>query len=366
MSGIWGNNIKVSIFGESHGHGVGIVIDGLPGGIKLDMDYIKYEMDRRKPGKSKLTTSRKEADEVKILSGYFNGKTTGTPLCAFIENTNTRSRDYSKTKDLMRPGHADYTGYMKYNQSNDYRGGGHFSGRLTAPLVFAGSIAKQILEKNNILIGSHISSIYTQVDETFDYVNCNEELVKNLRLEEFPLIDKSKADSMKDIILRAKEEGNSVGGIVETIILNVETGIGSPFFSSIESRISSMMFSIPAIKGIEFGEGFNMAKMKGNESNDEYCIKDGEIRTYTNNNGGILGGISNGMPIVFKCAIKPTPSISMEQRTINIESKEETSLSIEGRHDPCIVPRAIPVIEAGVALTLLDMIIEKKGLEWIN
>lgn len=366
MSGVWGKNIKISIFGESHGVGVGITIDGLPGGINLDMNYIKFEMDKRRPGKSKLTTSRKEADEVEILSGYFQEKTTGTPLCAFIRNTNTKSRDYSKTKDLIRPGHGDYTGYIKYKGANDYRGGGHFSGRLTAPLVFAGTIAKQILKSNNIIVGSHIKSIYKEEDDSFDYVNCSENTLNQLQREEFPLIDKNKEQIMKDIILQAKKDQDSVGGVIETAILNIEPGLGSPFFDSIESSIASLIFSIPGVKGIEFGEGFNITALKGSQSNDEYYIKDDLIKTYSNNNGGILGGISNGMPIIFKVAIKPTPSIGLSQKTVNIKERVNSNISIVGRHDPCIVQRVIPVIESAAALCILDMMIEKKGIEWIS
>ncbi|MCT4607444.1 MAG: chorismate synthase [Marinisporobacter sp.] len=365
MSGIWGNNIKVSIFGESHGKGIGVVIDGLKGGITLNLEEINREMQRRAPGKSKLTTSRKEKDQFEILSGYFNDQTTGTPLCAVIYNTNQRSKDYEKTKSMMRPGHADYTGYVKYFGANDYRGGGHFSGRITAPLVFAGAVAKQILEKKNIWIGSHIKSIGTIEEDGFDDVNVKEKVLKELTYKEFPVIDHEKGNIMKETILKAKAELDSVGGIIETAIVNLPVGVGSPFFDSIESKLSHMLFSIPGVKGVEFGEGFSITKMKGSEANDEYFIEDGEIKTFTNNNGGILGGISNGMPIIFKVALKPTPSIGKMQRSVHIEKRENINMEIEGRHDPCIVPRAVPVVEAAAAIALLDLLVEKEGIGWM-
>lgn len=316
MGNIWGKKISLSIFGESHGEGIGIVIDGLPSGIELDLDEIQKEMDRRKPGNSPTATARKEADSVKILSGFFEGKTTGTPLCGVISNTDIKSKDYNK--NLMRPGHADFTGFVKYNGFNDYRGGGHFSGRLTAPLVFAGGIAKQILNQKGIVIKAepHIS---------------------------------------KDI-LEAKNNLDSVGGTISCCIEGVKAGLGDPFFDSIESTISSIMFSIPAVKGIEFGAGFKFADMYGSEANDEIYIDNSEVRTYTNNNGGINGGITNGMPIIFNLVIKPTPSIGKTQKTVDMEKRENTEIEVKGRHDPCIVERAVPVVEACTALAILEVI----------
>ncbi|QEK11768.1 chorismate synthase [Crassaminicella thermophila] len=365
MSGMWGDNLKLSIFGESHGKAIGIVIDGLPGGITLDTEYIYKEMQRRAPGKNKLSTPRKEKDQFEILSGYFNNKTTGTPLCAVIYNTNQRSKDYEKTKSIIRPGHADYTGYIKYKGFNDYRGGGHFSGRITAPLVFAGAIAKQILEKKDIIIGSHIKSIGEINENSFDAVNIEGGFLKEIISKDFPVMDDEKGIKMKNRILKAKEDMDSVGGIIETAIVNVPAGVGSPFFDSVESKLAQLLFSIPAVKGVEFGAGFDITRMKGSESNDEFFIEKDDIKTYTNYNGGVLGGISNGMPILFRTALKATPSIGKLQRTIDIQKRKNTEIKVEGRHDPCIVPRAVPVVEAVAAIVLLDFLIEKDGIPWM-
>ncbi|EDS78191.1 chorismate synthase [Clostridium botulinum C str. Eklund] len=356
MSGVWGNKIKYSIFGESHGKAIGITIDGLQSGIEIDLDEVNKEMRRRAPGRNKLSTARAEKDEFEILSGIFNGKTTGTPICAIIRNSDKHSKDYEKTKNLMRPGHADYTGFVKYDGFNDYRGGGHFSGRLTAPIVLAGAIAKQVLAKNNILVGSHIKSIGNIEEEYFNPIHIKEDTLKALKNKEFVTIDDSKGKLMQEEILKAKEDMNSVGGIIECAILNLPSGIGSPFFGSVESVLSSLLFSVPAVKGVEFGAGFNISQMRGNEANDEFYIDGKNIKTYTNNNGGILGGITSGMPVIFRTAFKPTPSIAKEQRTINIETRENTTIEIEGRHDPCIVQRAIPVIEAVAAMGILELI----------
>lgn len=356
MSGMWGNNIKISIFGESHGNAIGINIDGLPAGFKIDMDKVMLEMTRRAPGKSPLSTTRKEEDKPEILSGYFEEKTTGTPLCAIIRNSNTKSKDYSKTKDLMRPGHADYTGYMKYGGFNDYRGGGHFSGRITAPLVFAGAICKQILEKQGIFILAHVNSIGKVKDKSFLEVNINSNLIDSFKGKELPLIDSSLEELMRNEVLEARKDMDSVGGTIECAVLGIKPGIGNPFFDSVESTIAHLMFSVPAVKGIEFGEGFDISKMRGSEANDEYYLDNEEIKTRTNNNGGILGGITNGMPIIFNVAIKPTASIFKEQKTVNIANMKEETLNIEGRHDPCIVQRALPVIEAVTAIGILELI----------
>lgn len=355
MSGVWGKNIKLSIFGESHGNAIGITIDGLPPGVKLDIEYIKSEMKRRAPGNSALSTPRKEGDVFEILSGYFNEMTTGTPLCAIIRNSNQHSKDYDKLKVMIRPGHADYTGIIKYKGFNDHRGGGHFSGRITAPLVFAGAIAKQILKEKNIIVGSHIKSIFNVEDDPFDKANLEEKLLQDLLKEDFPVINKGKVSPMVNAILEAKENLDSVGGVVETAVLNLPAGIGSPFFDSVESHLSQIIFSIPAVKGLEFGQGFDITKNRGSEANDEYYLDKDVVKTRTNNNGGILGGITSGMPIVFRTAFKPTPSIAKLQHTIDIEKNENVDLEIKGRHDPCIVPRAVPVVEAVTAIALLDL-----------
>ena len=359
MSATWGRNFKISIFGESHGTAIGAVIDGLPGGVELDIDSIKMQMKRRAPGKNKLSTPRAEGDGFEILSGYFNGKTTGTPLAVMIRNKDRRSKDYEKTKSLLRPGHADYTGMVRYSGFNDYRGGGHFSGRLTAPVVFAGAIAQQILQNMGIDVMAHVKSIGRVKDDDFSLENMNTEIAQRLRAMEIPVLDSEKAELMRQEILKAKEEMDSVGGVIECAITGVHAGMGDPFFDSVESNIAHVMFSVPAVKGVEFGAGFDISNMRGSQANDEPYIKDGKILHRKNNNGGIVGGITNGMPVVFRTAIKPTPSIGKVQSSVDIENMSEVKLEIEGRHDPCIVQRAVPVIEAGAAIAVLDMIMER-------
>lgn len=360
MSGIWGKNIKISIFGESHGVAIGVTIDGLPCGIELDLDYIKQEMQRRAPGKNSISTPRKEGDQFEILSGFFNGKTTGTPLCSIIRNSNQKSRDYDAVKSVMRPSHGDYPGHIKYDGCNDYRGGGHFSGRITAPLVFAGAVAKQILEKQGILVASHIKAIENVEDEKLDYTNIDRETMAKIKNKDFPVIDESLGEDMKNAIHSARDDRDSVGGVIEGIVLDIDPGLGSPFFDSIESRLAHALFSIPGVKGIEFGLGFEISKLRGSKANDEYYVENEKIKTYSNNNGGVTGGITNGMPIVFRVAMKPTPSISKSQRTVDISTMENTEVEVHGRHDPCIVQRAVPVVEAACALTILDFFLEKE------
>jgi chorismate synthase len=357
MSGIWGNNIKYSIFGESHGEAIGIVIDGLPPGLSLDLEDIRFEMARRSPGKTSIETPRREKDEFRIISGYFNNKTTGVPLTVLIENTNKRSKDYEKPKGILRPGHADYTAYMKYKGFQDYRGGGHFSGRLTAPIVFAGAVAKQILRLKDIYIGSHVNQIGNLYDERFSINNVCKESFENLKKMNLPVLNEKIGERMKDLILEVKGAKDSIGGSVEVVAINVPAGFGSPFFDSVESILSHLMFSIPAVKGVEFGSGFEISRMRGSEANDIYYLDKDEIKTRTNNNGGILGGITNGMPIVIRVAFKPTSSIGMCQRTVDYLNRSEVDLRIEGRHDPCIVPRAVPVVEAMAAIGLLEFLI---------
>ncbi|MBD7910267.1 chorismate synthase [Clostridium cibarium] len=361
MSGMWGNNLKISIFGESHGNAIGVTIDGLPSGIDLDLCKIDKEMKRRAPGRNNLSTARKESDVPEILSGYFEGKTTGTPLCAVIRNVDTRSKDYGKLKDLMRPGHADYTGAIRYGGFNDYRGGGHFSGRITAPLVFAGAVCKQVLALKGIEIGAHINSIKNVKDKSFNYTSISKEDLQSFSTEELPLVDRSKEEEIRKTILDAKKKGDSVGGTIECAVVGIEPGIGNPFFDSVESILSHLLFSVPAVKGVEFGLGFGITEVYGSESNDDFYYEGDSVRTRSNNNGGILGGITSGMPIIFKVAIKPTPSISKQQDTVNIKEEKEDTLIIEGRHDPCIVQRAVPVVEAITAIGILDLIKERYG-----
>lgn len=356
MSATWGNKIKLSIFGESHGAGIGIVLDGIEPGVLLNLEEVYGEMSRRAPGRNALSTTRKESDKPEILSGVFEGRTTGAPLAMIIRNADTRSKDYSKTKDVARPGHADFTGYIKYKGFNDYRGGGHFSGRITAPLVFAGAIAKQILRQRGISIGAHIQQIANVKDDMFHTQEVTTKLLEEVQQKELPVLNDDCIKKMKDAVAEARGEGDSVGGIIECMVMGIEAGLGDPFFDSVESRIAHLAFSIPAVKGIEFGMGFEFAMQKGSIANDAYYVEEGIVKTSTNHNGGILGGITNGMPIVFRLAIKPTPSIAKEQKTINMETLENTSIKVEGRHDPCIVQRAVVVVEAIAALAVLDML----------
>lgn len=352
MSSIFGNNIRLSIFGESHGKAIGVTIDGLPSGIKLDMNKIDELMQLRAPGKTPWSTPRKESDKVDIISGYNNGYTSGTPLTGLIYSTNQISTDYEKQKRIPRPSHADYTGHIRYSGHNIVSGGGHFSGRLTAPLTFAGAIAKQMLASKGISISARIFSIGTIKDDDISY--CDNYPLANIKDPNFPTVSTKVKAAMIETILQCKKESDSIGGIIEIIVSDMPCGIGSPMFDNLESNIASMLFAIPAIKGVEFGAGFDIASQKASQANDEYIIKDKKIATATNNNGGILGGISTGMPIVIRCAIKPTPSIAKEQNSIDIDSMKTESLKIKGRHDPCIVPRAIPVVIAGTALAILD------------
>ncbi len=349
----WGTKLKISIFGESHGAGIGVVIDGIPSGLVLDTEFIKKEMQRRAPGQNNLSTPRREADEVEILSGVFGGKTCGTPICAVIRNTNTRSKDY--TPNILRPGHADFTGFAKYGMAYDFRGGGHFSGRITAGLVFAGAIAKLVLKEQGITIGSHIKSIHGISEKSFmDIEKLDAELLNSVSAKTFPVMDDAVGEKMKNEILSAAADKNSVGGIIECGAVGIGLGIGSPFFASLESLISSLVFSIPAVKGIEFGSGFDFADMYGFDANDAFFTDGTNIFTKTNHNGGINGGISNGMPIIFSTVIKPTPSVAKAQNTVDTDRMENTVLEINGRHDPCIVQRGAVVVESAMALALLE------------
>lgn len=357
MSATFGNRLKVTIFGESHSAGIGVVIDGLPAGMEIDGEKITQAMKRRAPNASVASTKRREPDVPEVLSGCFKGKATGTPLAALIRNQDTRSQDYEKTAELLRPGHADYTGFVKYHGANDYRGGGHFSGRLTAPLVFAGSVARQLLERENIYVAARIRSIADIADEgpySFRKTAETEE-------KEFAAVDTGIGAKMQEKIRNAHSEGDSVGGVIECMIDGLPAGLGEPFFDSVESRLAHMMFSIPAIKGIEFGKGFGLAEMRGSEANDTPVIEAGKVSFATNYNGGVGGGITNGMPVVFRVAVRPTPSIAKEQKTVNIVKMQEDSLRIHGRHDSCIVPRAVEVVKCAAALVMADLWLEVYG-----
>lgn len=358
MSSVWGNYVKISIFGESHGKSIGVVIDGLPPGEKVDFEEIHNQLQRRSPGNDPFSTARREGDIPQFVSGILNGYTTGTPICAIINNTNTRPQDYKNMLSSIRPGHADYTGSIKYKGFNDIRGGGHFSGRLTAPLTLAGAICKQILLRRGVDIFAHIYSISNIKDKPFDLTNINKDTAKRLNASKFPLVDEALEPIMRTLIDEAKRSLDSVGGIIECAVTGLKAGIGSPMFGGIENYISSIIFGIPAVKGIEFGNGFSCTYLKGSENNDSFIIENEKIKTQTNNHGGILGGIASGMPVVFRVAIKPTPSIQKEQKTIDISKKTQTTLSIKGRHDPCIVPRAVPVVESAAAIAIINLIME--------
>ncbi len=355
MSSEFGNRIKLSVFGESHGEAIGCVIDSLPAGVKLDMDKIYLDMSRRAPGKDKSATPRLEKDIPHILSGVLDDVTTGAPLAMVIENTNTRSGDYGNLMTVPRPSHSDYPAYIKYGGNNDIRGGGHFSGRLTAPIVFAGAVAKQILAQKGITIGAHIAKIGSIDDERFDKVHVTKEQLDALSASVFSTISSKAQQEMRDEIEKARLNQDSVGGIIECAAVGLPVGIGANIFSTVESELASALFAIPAVKGVEFGEGFGFAGMTGSAANDAYCIKDNAVALKSNNNGGILGGMTTGAPLIVSAAIKPTPSISQPQQSVNLQTMEEEVLIIKGRHDPCIVPRAVPVVEAAAAFALLDL-----------
>lgn len=353
-----GNKLKFVCFGQSHSEAMGVIAEGFPAGFKPDIKRLSDFMKRRAPGRDEFSTQRKETDEPIFLSGLnADGSFCGSPVCIMIKNSDARSADYENIKLVPRPGHSDFAAYMKYKGFNDIRGGGQFSGRLTAPICAAGGIALQILEEKGVFIGSHIYSLHGIRDDDFDYIAPDERLFKEIADKGFPVISSEKGEKMQKKISEAREKGDSVGGIIECMITGLNAGVGDFGTDSIESRISSVVFSIPAVKGIEFGNGFECEKLCGSENNDEfYADENGNIKTRTNNHGGILGGISSGMPIVFRAAVKPTPSIAREQKSVNLRTGKEQSLKINGRHDPCIVQRAVPVFEAVCALVVLDLL----------
>ena len=356
MSSTYGEKIKISVFGESHGGGIGVVIDGLPAGEAIDFDAVLAQMARRAPGRDKTATPRKESDLPRVLSGMLGDVLTGAPLCAVIENTNTRSQDYGDLLAKPRPGHSDYTAYIKYHGANDIRGGGHFSGRITAPLVFAGAVCRQLLERRGIQIAAHIQSVGSIHDKPFDPVAVPSALIKRLSASSFALIDESAEEAVRAEIEAARLAQDSVGGTIECAVTGLPAGVGEPMFDGLEGAIAKAVFGVPAVKGIEFGAGFALAAMRGSRANDAFCYDNGHVVTETNHCGGILGGIANGMPLIFRCAVKPTPSISQPQKTVDLQTGENTVLTIHGRHDPCIVPRAVPVIEAVTALAIINVL----------
>lgn len=361
MKNTFGNVISVTLFGESHGPAVGVVIDGLPSGITIDREYIAHRLNRRKPY-GKIGTERREPDEFQIISGVFEGHTTGTPLCVMIENKDIDSRPYEEVNGVVRPSHADLTGFYKYGEYRDYRGGGHFSGRLTAPIVVAGAIISRCLEYKGIYIGTHIKQCFNVSDREFSYDGETLEAdIRYLSQKEFPVLDSEASLKMISAIETAGEEGDSVGGILETAIIGLPGGVGEPWFDTVEGMLSHGIFSIPAVKGIEFGAGFGVASMKGSEANDSFRYDGDRIITKTNNNGGINGGITNGMPVVFRTAIKPTPSISKEQDTVDVKRGRNVKTIVSGRHDPAIVHRASPVVDAVTAITVADLLVTAFG-----
>lgn len=355
MPSVFGENIRVSIFGQSHSEAIGVVVDGLPAGFEVDMDALNAFLARRAPGQGKFTTARKESDLPEFVSGIVDGVTCGAPLCALIRNNDTRSGDYADLRDHPRPSHADYPAYVKFGAAHDIRGGGHFSGRLTAPLCIAGGIALQMLAGRGVRVGAHLCSVGDVQDERFDPVTVSERDFERIAANGFPVLDEMAGARMFDAIERARMDADSIGGTIECAATGLPAGLGDALFGGLEGRLSQALFGIPAVKGVEFGSGFYGARMRGSENNDPFVMQDGSVRTLTNNAGGILGGITTGMPLIMRVAIKPTPSIGRAQRSVSLSEGEPYELTIRGRHDPCIVPRAVPVVEAAAALVLLDM-----------
>ena len=354
MSSSYGENIRVTVFGQSHSPAVGVTVEGLPAGEELDRDALRRFLSRRAPGQNAWSTARREADEPEFVSGLSGNVTCGAPITALIRNTDTRSKDYSLLARLPRPGHADYTAFVKYGEHRDYAGGGHFSGRLTAPLCLAGGICLQLLAREGIGVISRIAQIGPVSDRG--------ELRASTAEKDFPVVDDAKGEEMRAVIAAAKAEGDSVGGVVECAVLGLPAGLGDPMFDGMENRIARIVFGIPAVKGLEFGAGFGLAALRGSEANDAFTVRGGRIVTETNRCGGILGGITDGMPLVFRAAFKPTPSIAKEQRSVDLETLEEKTIVIEGRHDPCIVPRAVPAVEAAAAIAVYDALLgQRKG-----
>lgn len=363
MSATWGRNFRVTIFGQSHGAAIGAVIDGVPAGLEIDEARIARDMARRAPGSLPGSTKRREPDSVRILSGVYNGRATGGPICGIIENTDTRSPDYADIRLKPRPGHADYTGFIKYKGFNDPRGGGGFSGRLTAPFTFAGAVARLMLSQRGVTVGSHILRIGQVCDLPFDPVHVDVPLLSRLYEKPFPVLEDELGLQMRDAVAQAQQACDSLGGVIECAAAGLPAGWGDPFFNSLESDIAALLFSVPAVKAVEFGAGFGSCEMTGSVSNDPFCLKEGRVRTRTNNAGGIQGGISNGMPLIVRAGVKPTPSIARAQQTVDLETMQETSIEIHGRHDACIVPRAAAAVEAAVLIALADACVGEGGMQ---
>ena len=352
MSSSYGENLRVHIFGESHGPAVGVTVEGIPAGEAVDLAELQRFLDRRAPGRNAWSTPRKEADVPEFLSGLREGKTCGTPLTAILKSANTRSGDYDALRDVPRPGHADYTAWVKYGESRDSRGGGHFSGRLTAPLCVAGGICLQLLAREGITIISRVAAIGGVRDEG--------ELTASTAEKAFPTVSDSAGEAMRSAIAAARAEGDSLGGVIECAVLGLPAGLGDPMFDGMENRIAAAVFGVPAVKGIEFGAGFTAAGLRGSENNDAFSVENGRIITDSNRCGGILGGITDGMPLTFRAAVKPTPSIARPQRSVDLTTGETVPLTVTGRHDPCIVPRAVPCIEAAAAIAVYDALLARR------
>ncbi|MCM1544351.1 MAG: chorismate synthase [Ruminococcus sp.] len=362
MKNTFGQSVAVTIFGESHGTAIGAVLDGFAPGVEVDEQFIAAQLAKRQ-GQNNVSTARRESDRCHIVSGVFEGKTTGTPICMIIQNENTKSKDYSQTKDLARPGHADFTAFCKYHGYQDYRGGGHFSGRITAPIVAAGAIAIKALEKKGIRIGTHILSCAGVSDRAFADYEADFTLLGGKLM---PVLDDEAAKKIEAEIVQARSDGDSVGGILQTAVTGMTAGVGEPWFDTVESMLSHALFSVPAVKGVEFGAGFAFAAMKGSQANDEFKTENGKVVTSTNNNAGINGGITNGMPILFNCAVKPTPSIYKPQNTVDFIKNEDAVLQIKGRHDPAIIHRAAVVVDSITALTVCDMLAMRFGTDYLK
>ncbi|MBR0352556.1 MAG: chorismate synthase [Oscillospiraceae bacterium] len=362
MKNTFGSSVCVTLFGESHGPAVGAVVDGLAPGIQADMEFIRHQLSLRRPY-GRISTPRVEVDDFEILSGVFNGKTTGTPLCIVIRNTDTKSRDYEATRALARPGHADFTAYEKYHGFEDPRGGGHFSGRITAALTAAGAVALTALRIKGIAIGTHIASCGGIKDRTFSELETD---IRRLNEMPFAVLDEDAGEKMKEVIAAAAEDGDSVGGVLETAVTGVPAGIGEPWFDTVEGLLAHGLFSVPGIKGVQFGAGFDLADSRGSIFNDPFCMEGDCIKTRGNNNGGVNGGISNGMPIVFRCAVKPTPSIFREQGTVDFMERKDAQIRLSGRHDPAIIHRARVVVDSVTALVLCDLLAQRFGTDWLG
>ena len=359
MSNRVGTNLSVTVFGQSHAPVIGCVIEGLPAGFVIDRERVSAFMKRRAPGQNSISTARREADEPEIIAGLNEkDETCGSPLCMIIRNSDARSRDYDKLRDLPRPGHADYTAWVKFSGHNDIRGGGQFSGRLTAPLCFAGALCLQLLEKHGVTVGAHILSIENERDEAVDALSVTPEMLIDASRREPPVFSEQAGERMKAAIERARMDCDSVGGVVETFALGVPAGLGDPMFDGVENQLARAVFGIPAVRGVEFGLGFAAAALRGSAHNDAFCYDEsGRVRTKSDRHGGVLGGITSGMPIVMRTAFKPTPSIAREQDTVSLSRGENDRLVVSGRHDPCIVPRAVPCVEAVTAIVLADMML---------